>query len=58
MALDRRPWLVLVLRRREQALDRRLLEHLRHLLAQLLGRRVKEVNPGCGHVAAFRRGAG
>jgi len=57
VSLERRSRLVLVLGRRKQALDRRVLELLRRLVAHLLGARIEEVDPRCGHVAAFRHEA-
>ena len=55
---ERRARFVLVLRRREELLECGLLELLRCLRAQLVGARVEQVDPRCGHLARIRRAGG
>ena len=58
VALERRSWLVVVVRMRDERLDRSVLELARRLLAQLLFARVQQVDPLRGHRPRIRRSGG
>jgi len=54
--LECRPWLVLVLWLCEELREGGLLELLRCLCPELVGARVEQVDPNCGHRGRIRRG--